>query len=187
MVSLYIYIYIGIEYCRINIEDEEETHICLSFLRVFAFLNFNLFSSQKEEEGMGKSNPEVIKNTREKRERRSLKRPTLYQRHMEENTNYMYHAYFEEEKEQNNKRKLNTEEEGENIDLDEACEKLIMKHSYNTNVILVHCAMGVSRSATLVIMYFMKKFKISFEKVITLNIYIYIYRHWHMYKVKGNA
>lgn len=30
--------------------------------------------------------------------------------------------------------------------------------AYNQNVILVHCAMGVSRSATTVIMYLMKRF-----------------------------
>jgi protein-tyrosine phosphatase len=32
--------------------------------------------------------------------------------------------------------------------------------AYNKNVVLVHCAMGVSRSASCVIMYLMKKFRI---------------------------
>ena len=35
--------------------------------------------------------------------------------------------------------------------------------AYNHNVIFVHCAMGVSRSASCVIMYIMKKFRIGFE------------------------
>jgi len=35
----------------------------------------------------------------------------------------------------------------------------------NNNRILVHCAMGISRSAAIVIMYLMKKFSTSFESV----------------------
>lgn len=38
--------------------------------------------------------------------------------------------------------------------------------SYNQNVVLVHCAMGVSRSASCVIMYIMKKFKLTLDEVI---------------------
>jgi Dual specificity phosphatase, catalytic domain len=41
--------------------------------------------------------------------------------------------------------------------------------SYNNNVVYVHCAMGVSRSASCVIMYIMKKYKVLFEDV-RLNI-----------------
>jgi protein-tyrosine phosphatase len=37
------------------------------------------------------------------------------------------------------------------------------KKSNNRNVVLVHCAMGRSRSATCVIMYIMKKFGIGYE------------------------
>mmetsp|Transcript_18139 Transcript_18139/g.17288 ORF Transcript_18139/g.17288 Transcript_18139/m.17288 type:complete len:91 (+) Transcript_18139:494-766(+) len=40
---------------------------------------------------------------------------------------------------------------------------LFNRTSDNDNVVLVHCAMGASRSATCVIMYIMKKFKVSFE------------------------
>ena len=36
---------------------------------------------------------------------------------------------------------------------------------FNQNVVYVHCAMGVSRSASCVIMYIMKKFKVFFEDV----------------------
>ena len=39
------------------------------------------------------------------------------------------------------------------------------KVSNNQNVLFVHCAMGMSRSASCVIMYIMKKFKIGFEQV----------------------
>ena len=35
--------------------------------------------------------------------------------------------------------------------------------SFNSNVVFVHCAMGVSRSASCVIMYLMKRFRISFD------------------------
>lgn len=41
--------------------------------------------------------------------------------------------------------------------------------SYNDNVVLVHCAMGVSRSASCVIMYIMKMFKLGFDDVNILN------------------
>lgn len=40
---------------------------------------------------------------------------------------------------------------------------LFNRLAYNHNVVLVHCAMGVSRSASCVIMYVMKKFKLDFE------------------------
>ena len=36
---------------------------------------------------------------------------------------------------------------------------------FNNNVIFVHCAMGVSRSASCVIMYIMKKYKVLFDDV----------------------
>lgn len=36
----------------------------------------------------------------------------------------------------------------------------------NNNVVLVHCAMGVSRSASCVIMYLMKKFGLGFEETL---------------------
>ena len=39
--------------------------------------------------------------------------------------------------------------------------------SFNNNVVFVHCAMGVSRSASCVLMYAMKKFRVPFESVIT--------------------
>lgn len=38
-----------------------------------------------------------------------------------------------------------------------------MHHSNNQNRVLVHCAMGRSRSASMVIMYLMRKFQISFD------------------------
>lgn len=46
--------------------------------------------------------------------------------------------------------------------------------SYNDNVVLVHCAMGVSRSASCVIMYIMKMFKLEFDDVRTHIIIISI-------------
>jgi len=48
------------------------------------------------------------------------------------------------------------------------CQLLIKAHfsGYNeNNRILIHCSMGISRSPTLVIMYLMKKIKLSFESV----------------------
>jgi predicted protein tyrosine phosphatase len=45
-------------------------------------------------------------------------------------------------------------------DIDMFCEKQ-MRNSHNQNRVLVHCAMGRSRSATMVIMYLMQKFKLS--------------------------
>lgn len=41
--------------------------------------------------------------------------------------------------------------------------------SYNSNVVFVHCAMGVSRSASCVLMYIMKKFKIALDDVTLLK------------------
>ena len=40
------------------------------------------------------------------------------------------------------------------------------RRSNNRNVVLVHCAMGRSRSATCVIMYIMKRFGVAFEDAI---------------------
>lgn len=42
----------------------------------------------------------------------------------------------------------------------------INKETGNKNVVLVHCAMGVSRSASSVIMYIMKKFGISYDNAL---------------------
>ena len=38
-----------------------------------------------------------------------------------------------------------------------------MQNSHNQNRVLVHCAMGMSRSATMVIMYLMRKFQIDYK------------------------
>lgn len=48
------------------------------------------------------------------------------------------------------------------FDIDSLCQ-VQMHHSNNQNRVLVHCAMGRSRSASMVIMYLMRKFQISFE------------------------
>lgn len=48
-------------------------------------------------------------------------------------------------------------------EMDLLCEKNT-HHSHNQNRVLVHCAMGRSRSATMVIMYLMKKFEISLDR-----------------------
>ena len=48
--------------------------------------------------------------------------------------------------------------------IDQAVEAF-NKKSNNRNVVLVHCAMGRSRSATCVIMYIMKKFGITYDDV----------------------
>lgn len=48
--------------------------------------------------------------------------------------------------------------------------QLLIKDNYSncapTNKILIHCSMGVSRSPALVIMYLMKKIRLSFNSVI---------------------
>jgi protein-tyrosine phosphatase len=41
--------------------------------------------------------------------------------------------------------------------------EVVNRMGFNHNVVFVHCAMGVSRSATCVIMFIMKKFKVRFE------------------------
>lgn len=48
------------------------------------------------------------------------------------------------------------------FDID-SLQQYSMQNSNNQNRVLVHCAMGRSRSATMIIMYLMKKFQIDFE------------------------
>jgi hypothetical protein len=45
---------------------------------------------------------------------------------------------------------------------------------YNNNVVFVHCAMGVSRSASCVIMYIMKKYKVLFDDVSPFDFFIHL-------------
>lgn len=67
------------------------------------------------------------------------------------------------------------------VDILDEDDKLIYKHfkdayefidralsENDTNIVLVHCAQGKSRSATLTIMYLMKKQQWSFQKVNSL-------------------
>lgn len=48
------------------------------------------------------------------------------------------------------------------FDIDSICQ-YNMQNSSNQNRVLVHCAMGMSRSATMVIMYLMRKFQVHWE------------------------
>ncbi|EGR31616.1 hypothetical protein IMG5_105980 [Ichthyophthirius multifiliis] len=50
----------------------------------------------------------------------------------------------------------------------------------NKNKILIHCAQGKSRSATIVCMYLMKKFKLGFEYVF---LYIYYFLFQQLYQI----
>lgn len=56
--------------------------------------------------------------------------------------------------------------------IDQAVEAF-NKVSNNRNVVLVHCAMGRSRSATCVIMYIMKKFGVSYDDVTIITLIIF--------------
>lgn len=51
-------------------------------------------------------------------------------------------------------------------EINDEYNKQIKRTPNNSNKVLVHCAMGVSRSSSIVIMYLMKRFNITFESVI---------------------
>jgi protein-tyrosine phosphatase len=43
--------------------------------------------------------------------------------------------------------------------------KKIYSHTLNSNRILIHCSLGVSRSSTIAIMFLMKKFQLNYDEV----------------------
>ena len=71
---------------------------------------------------------------------------------------------------------------GEAISYNQIAEKIdtglhaFNRICFNNNVVYVHCAMGVSRSASCIIMYIMKKFKVGYQEV--RSVIIYSFRLW---------
>jgi protein-tyrosine phosphatase len=52
------------------------------------------------------------------------------------------------------------------------CYTFINKAKESKNVVLVHCAAGISRSATVVISYIMKEYKLNYEKAYVSDFFI---------------
>lgn len=142
---------LGISYMRILVEDKKESMIHYYFPRVYGYIDSALLSngnlckkSLKKEHII----EELCKQTRTKVGSKKLTQNSF----IHGITSLM----------QSN----NTAPQNKSIEeIYEEFSLLMKEHSDNTNRVLIHCAMGISRSSSIVIMYLMKKFNITFESV----------------------
>ena len=147
---------IGISYMRVLVKDHDEEMIQYYFPRVYGFIDSAIFSQKKARDGqieiedikrdlyrIGRSRKEAYKITKE-------------------SFVYGLDSLLKTTQNEMKKKTIKT--------LYNEFELLINSAPDNKNRVLVHCAMGISRSASIVIMYLMKKFCTTFESVCLLLI-----------------
>ena len=152
-------------YLRINVEDQKESRIHFYFPRVFGFLESAIFSEDKSIES------------------KKAKQYRFYANHKENilkckyiNVNKGKDVIQSSVKNAMDGILKSDEDSFESASAEEIDARFnqLIKGKNNSNRVLVHCAMGISRSASIVIMYIMKKFMVSFESVL-LNTFCLLY------------
>ncbi len=138
--------HIGITYLRVVVEDKNESKIHYYFPRVYGFIDSAIFGKPKEE---SKSHSDVC--------------PLLSGSRVDAKyavARKSFIAGMESLKELPD----SAPEEHSPEEISQAFDRMIAG-SANSNRVLVHCAMGISRSSAIVIMYLMKRFNLSLESV----------------------
>ncbi|CDW83258.1 mapk phosphatase 2 [Stylonychia lemnae] len=146
---------IDIEYLKINIEDTSSVPIKLSFPVAFQFLD-QAFNECK-----------LLTRDKSKRNNALVDNSVLTSKELRERSGSIINSTalltpIQADFLNNKMKRVPKHEELVAHKIDKQID-LFNRLSYNQNVVLVHCAMGVSRSASCVIMYIMKMFKLGFE------------------------
>ncbi len=143
-------------YLRINVEDKQEVRIHFYFPRVYGFLEGAIFGSgaavESRKAGMYKFydlHKEDIKSRAHVTEKGIVKDAFL---------SAIKQIWFGK----GVKPKFENKSPEE---IDKLYEVTAKGEQQNSNRVLVHCAMGISRSASVIIMYIMKKFGVTFDSV----------------------
>lgn len=136
---------------RVLVEDKNESMIYYYFPRVYGFIESAIFTNPKEE--IKKKAQDITKLGR------------VYNR---DDIQSVTRKSFMFGMMSLLKDKIKIVYDKSANEIDNECRDQLNKYQANNNKILVHCAMGMSRSASIVIMYLMKRFHISFESVILL-------------------
>jgi len=147
----------GITYLRINIEDKRETRINLCFPLAFDFMD-TCFSRESL-----KKKPSIsIKNI----DIECTKFSAVTSNPIDD-TNYSPNAEYKIKSEEQISCIATHEDDFELLEnsIDSKFREVYPRQN-NDHVLLVHCAMGVSRSATMVIMLIMRKLGVPFEQVL---------------------
>ncbi len=144
-----------IMYMRIDVEDKKESRIHFYFPRVFGFLEAALFGTDRSLESKRAREHRFYDLRKEALKLKSSRCPG--------SGNVVKAAFLSAAKTILAKQ----QEHFENKSPDEIERRYEAeaRGKSNSNRVLVHCAMGMSRSASVVIMYIMKKFHVCFESV----------------------
>ena len=147
---------IGIKYIRIVVEDKNESKIHYYFPRVYGFIDSAIFTEDRTAAAAGLSVQNVF----------DYKRALYDKDNSFKSAKELFVCGLRSlmQKTETVTTSKSPEEISEQFD-----EMLKVCPNNNKNRILVHCAMGISRSSSIVIMYLMKKFGISFESVFPLS------------------
>ena len=146
----------NVKYQRINIQDRKEVPIDLSFDLAYEFIEDALSTKKRSNTRMLKTKFDVVQNFTDSRKKSASLISSAV-------------AIHEIILDLSNKSVENVQNalNDKLLAIDSACQIQSQK-SNNQNRVLVHCAMGMSRSATMVIMYLMRKFEIDIN--MSLNI-----------------
>eukprot|EP00347_Sterkiella_histriomuscorum_P021041 403335488 len=144
-----------IEYLKINIEDTSSVPIKLSFPVAYQFLD-NAFNECK-----------TMKRDKTKRKNLMVEQCFVSSNQIRERAAGLLNSTalltpIQVDFKSNKTTRVSRKDELTAHRIDRHVDTF-NRISYNDNVVLVHCAMGVSRSASCVIMFIMKLFKLGFE------------------------
>lgn len=138
---------------NINVEDKKESRIHFYFPRVFGFIDSAIFNKDIETK-KSKAYKFYEQHKEEIKSKTIITRRNIIQDSIKSAVPVL----------DENKKSLDFDKKSIQ-EINELYEKLLTVAPINSNRVLIHCAMGISRSASIVIMYIMKKFNVTLESV----------------------
>ena len=148
---------ININYHCINIEDSADVPIHHSFSLAYDFIDKALKPSKQAKTRLYQTDFEVVQNFKDaKKTSKALVSSAAKTNNLTLDLANMTTSNVRD----STRDKM--------YDLDKLCENTIQQ-SNNQNRVLVHCAMGRSRSATMIIMYLMMKFQLSMDHALDIT------------------